>query len=724
MMKKILLALLLTLPSSALAQDVYSLSTFQEYTGEVTSDYAGEHLSSAGDFNGDGYDDILIAAQGNSDAAIGAGAVYLIYGQANHLVSASLSTAVEFTGEAENDAAGRSVASAGDVNNDGFDDILIGAYRNGDADIGAGAAYLIYGQATPLSGVISLSTAAEFTGEAANDAAGRAVASAGDVNNDGFDDILIGADGNNDADVGAGAVYLIYGQSTPFAGTSSLSTAVEFTGEVTGNNDNAGRSVASAGDVNNDGFDDILIGADRNSDADASAGAVYLIYGQSTPFTGTSSLSTAVEFTGETAGDSAGISVSPAGDINNDGFDDILIGANGNSDVDVNTGAAYLGYLYLDEDSNSIVDPSGVFAGATIIDYDTDNDGSYVGQDCNDNDATVSINQTYYRDNDQDGLGDLATTTAVCLSIAPAGYVNNSTDTNDTDYDNDGSITSTDCNDADATVHSNQTYYRDADLDGLGDLATTSVVCSMTVTAGYVTNSTDTNDTDYDNDGSITSTDCNDADATIHENQTYYRDEDNDSLGDPNDTISICSFTTPDGYVINGNETNDTGSVAYVLGTNTGPGIISLYDSNDVRIRQWVAFTKGGVLARLVDIKNTNYVLALKKKSGSTIHMYDTTGTVLKKQRLSPKLHWRQPAIGNLNNSTNTEEFVISAKRASTLYLRVYNFNTQNNTFNLLQQTTYHYIRHSYRVEVRNKTVVVKINGAGKTVLSWKPFGN
>jgi hypothetical protein len=661
MMKKILLALLLTLPSSALAQDVYSLSTFQEYTGEVTSDYAGEHLSSAGDFNGDGYDDILIAAQGNSDAAIGAGAVYLIYGQANHLVSASLSTAVEFTGEAENDAAGRSVASAGDVNNDGFDDILIGAYRNGDADIGAGAAYLIYGQATPLSGVISLSTAAEFTGEAANDAAGRAVASAGDVNNDGFDDILIGADGNNDADVGAGAVYLIYGQSTPFAGTSSLSTAVEFTGEVTGNNDNAGRSVASAGDVNNDGFDDILIGADRNSDADASAGAVYLIYGQSTPFTGTSSLSTAVEFTGETAGDSAGISVSPAGDINNDGFDDILIGANGNSDVDVNTGAAYLGYLYLDEDSNSIVDPSGVFAGATIIDYDTDNDGSYVGQDCNDNDATVSINQTYYRDNDQDGLGDLATTTAVCLSIAPAGYV---------------------------------------------------------------TNSTDTNDTDYDNDGSITSTDCNDADATIHENQTYYRDEDNDSLGDPNDTISICSFTTPDGYVINGNETNDTGSVAYVLGTNTGPGIISLYDSNDVRIRQWVAFTKGGVLARLVDIKNTNYVLALKKKSGSTIHMYDTTGTVLKKQRLSPKLHWRQPAIGNLNNSTNTEEFVISAKRASTLYLRVYNFNTQNNTFNLLQQTTYHYIRHSYRVEVRNKTVVVKINGAGKTVLSWKPFGN
>ncbi|MFA6475141.1 MAG: integrin alpha, partial [Patescibacteria group bacterium] len=677
-----------------------------KFTGEVASDAAGNSVASAGDVNNDGYDDILIGARGNDFGGASAGAVYLIYGQAAQLDGGSLGSAwaKKFTGENASSYAGWSVNSAGDVNNDGYYDMLIGAYANSDAAAYAGAAYLIYGQSGTLAGG-SLSTAVEFTGEAEYNYAGIAVASAGDVNNDGYDDMLVGATDTGDASLWAGWVYLIYGQSANFVTDISLSTAIKFIGKTA--SDNTGLSVGSAGDVNNDGYDDILIGALRNDDTGVSAGATYLIYGQSAAFTTGTSLSTAIEFTGEVAGDLLGNFVASAGDVNNDGFADIILGGPNNDDAASNAGAAYLSYLYIDVDGDGR-------AGAT---------GLFTGTDCNDADATVYANQTYYRDADLDGLGDLATTSVVCSMTVTAGYVTNSTDTNDNDYDNDGSIIGTDCNDADATVHSNQTYYRDADLDGLGDLATTSVVCSMTVTAGYVTNSTDTNDNDYDNDGSIIGTDCNDADATISANQTYYKDGDQDGLGNPDITVSICSYTVPIGYVTNDNEKYN-GPVQYVTGTKQGPGTISIYDNNNVLIKQWDAFNEGGVIVRLVNIKRSTYVLALKRRSGSSMHMYTTTGDVLEKIRLSPELHWRQPAIGNLNSSTDTEEFVISARRGATLYLRVYSFNTRQNTFSLLKETSYHYVRHSYRVEIKNKTVEVLINGTARHVFTWTPLSN
>jgi hypothetical protein len=790
-MKKLLLFLLLAFPLATFSQEEYSLSLFEEFTGEAADDWAGSSVASAGDVNNDGYDDILIGAYGNDDGGSKSAATYLIYGQSNGLVGASLSEATQFTGEAAWDYAGWSVASAGDVNNDDYDDIIIGAFSNGDGGSYAGAAYLIYGQAALYTGTISLADAdAEFTGEVAGDDAGWSVSSARDINNDGYDDFLISADYNDDGGNSAGAVYLIYGQATPYSGTISLSQAnAEFIGEAA--DDRAGWSISSAGDVNNDGYDDILIGADSNDDGGSDAGAAYIIYGQATKYSGTISLADAdAEFTGEAAGDSAGWSVSSAGDLNNDGFDDFLIGAYNNDDAASDAGAAYFiyGQSTLYTGTISLADVNAEFTGEADGDMagyaassvgDVNGDGYddvLVGAQYNSDggdlagsayliygqamlySATISLSNTDMEftgeaagdwagspvasagDMNNDGYDDILVgagfnnDSGLYAGAAYLGYLyidadhdgltgpsilSSGTDINDNDHDNDGIETDIDCNDDDINVLGKVNYYQDLDNDGLGNNAVDIDSCS--VLTGYATNNTDLNDIDHDNDGVNTLNDCNDDDNTISEEETYYKDGDNDNRGNPDKTIDVCSYTAPTGYVANDYKKYNEGAV-YVRGTKKGAGIVSLYDINNVKLNHWKAFLEGGVTARLVAIKNTTYVLAIKRRSGSTMHMYNTNGDILKKERLSPRLHWRKPAIGNLNNQTNTEEIVISAQRGETVYFRVYSFNPTKNTFTLEKQTSYQYLNKDYRVEIQDKHVVVLLNHVGKKVFSWVPF--
>jgi hypothetical protein len=231
-----------------------------------------------------------------------------------------------FIGENPYDLAGYPIVGAGDVNGDGFDDILIGANLNCDGGYEAGKVYLVFGKSSGFEMDQNLSTAdASFLGENPNDWAGFSLAAAGDVNGDGFDDILIGSHLNSEFQTNAGQVYLIFGKASGWTGNVSLSTAnASFIGEAAW--DWAGYSIAGAGDVNGDGFEDILIGSYWNNEAGSGAGQVYLIFGKTNGWAIDTSLADAdASFWGEDDWNGLGYDVACAGNVNGDRFDDFII---------------------------------------------------------------------------------------------------------------------------------------------------------------------------------------------------------------------------------------------------------------------------------------------------------------------------------------------------------------------------------------------------------------
>jgi hypothetical protein len=218
------------------------------------------------------------------------------------------------------------VAGAGDVNGDGYDDLVVGA-RWYDPDplnptFGekTGRAYVFYGgpwfvgvgadQAVNFTGVI-------LTGAAIADEFGEAVAGAGDTNGDGFADMVIGAPLRDGTATNSGSAYWYFGGPM----LSSTSTPLVLNGFAA--DDNFGFSVSSAGDVNRDGYADVVVGAFLAGTLDNGSATLYLggVSPSSTP---------AATYTGETlpqSGDQFGIAVSGAGDVNRDGYDDVIAGA-------------------------------------------------------------------------------------------------------------------------------------------------------------------------------------------------------------------------------------------------------------------------------------------------------------------------------------------------------------------------------------------------------------
>ena len=250
------------------------------FIGESSSDLSGISVSVGGDVNGDGLDDILIGARGNGKGGSNSGQTYLVFGKkSGWSMDVGLNRSDgSFFGEKENDRSGNSVSIPGDVNGDGFDDIVIGAYGNCEGDNSAGQTYLLFGKENGWDMYTNLSHSdASFIGEEYGDLSGYRVSSGGDINRDGYNDILIGAYANDDNGVNAGKTYVILGKRSPWKMDTDLSMAdSSFHGEV--GDDRSGFAVSSAGDVNRDGFDEILIGAYGNDDMGSGSGKAYLLH--------------------------------------------------------------------------------------------------------------------------------------------------------------------------------------------------------------------------------------------------------------------------------------------------------------------------------------------------------------------------------------------------------------------------------------------------------------
>ncbi|MEN0067313.1 MAG: integrin alpha [Myxococcota bacterium] len=363
---------------SAASDPVFDLDRVDvTFVGEDLGDGAGSSVANAGDVNGDGIDDLLVAAPFRSSST---GAAYLVYGGPTLTGSVDLSdAAARFVGAATGDRLGN-VAGAGDFDGDGFDDILLSAQDSDAGGDGSGAAYVVYGGGF-LTGTLNLVNAdLEIVGENAGDEV-QAVSSAGDVNGDGIDDLLVGANRNDEGGGDAGAAYVIFGSPTRRTGSLDLADAdVKLVGQSTF--DRAGSSVAGVGDVDADGFDDILVGAPSTDFGNGGTGTAYLIYG-SAALTGAINLfASDTKLVGEAAGDDAGRILAGAGDVNGDGFADILIHARGNDEGGSEASAAYLihgpvatGTLDLADADVKIIGDETIFGGGILAgggDFDGD----------------------------------------------------------------------------------------------------------------------------------------------------------------------------------------------------------------------------------------------------------------------------------------------------------------------------------------------------------------
>jgi hypothetical protein len=297
--------------------------------GESIARFVGDEHAEAGVRVGDSGAGWFVSAWLDPAAGAQAGAVYFLGVQAGSLGPGDAQATRR--GEAESDWAAYG-AAMDDINGDGVFDLLVGADGNDRAATDAGAAYFEYG---PIEGHRSLTGAPTvLTGLAERDFAGHAVALAGDVFGTGRGSVVVGALGPGETDR-EGAVYAF---DEPPAGESSLTIADALVAGPRGDTI-FGYSLASVGDIDKDGFADLLVGARYDNTGGAHAGAAWLLYG---PLDGSLSLEESARFAGEAADDDAAYNLGGADDVTGDGTPDLLFGAMGSDAGGTGAGAVYV----------------------------------------------------------------------------------------------------------------------------------------------------------------------------------------------------------------------------------------------------------------------------------------------------------------------------------------------------------------------------------------------
>ena len=303
------------------------LSATENWIAESDQESArfGSSVSTAGDVNGDGYSDVVVGAPYYDNGQTDEGRAFVYHGSAT-----GLSATANWTAESDQTDAlfGYSVSTAGDVNGDGFSDVVVGAIYYDNGQTSEGRAFVYHGSATGLS------AKANWTAESDQESAsfGYSVSTVGDVNGDGYSDVVVGAPYYDNGQTDEGRAFVYHGS------VSGLSVTANWTAESDQTSASFGWSVSTAGDVNGDGYSDVIIGAQNFDNGQGDEGTVFVYHGSAT------GLSASANWIAESdqASASFGWSVSTAGDVNGDGYSDVIIGAYWFDNGQYNEGKAFV----------------------------------------------------------------------------------------------------------------------------------------------------------------------------------------------------------------------------------------------------------------------------------------------------------------------------------------------------------------------------------------------
>jgi hypothetical protein len=291
----------------------------QTLGGTELSGLFGFSVASAGDLNKDGNEDVIIGAPGEG---VG-GRAYVYLGSGSGLSATPSQTLDPGISGAH---FGYSVAGAGKVNNDLYADVIVGAYSAGTG----GRAYIYHGSAAGVNTTV----AQTLTSGQAGANFGISVSGNIDINKDGYADVLVGADGYDGGQSAEGRLFAYYGSA------SGVSSSEAWYAESDQVNGYFGHSVTGLGDVNGDGYGDVAVGAWGYDNGQSDEGRVYLFYG---PVTGPKA-SASLTLEANQASAYFGSAVGRAGDMNRDGYSDLVVGAPGFTNVESAEGRAYIYY--------------------------------------------------------------------------------------------------------------------------------------------------------------------------------------------------------------------------------------------------------------------------------------------------------------------------------------------------------------------------------------------
>lgn len=358
--------------------------------GNAALDAFGASTSGQIDFNGDGFDDILVSAPGTDpDGINGAGTSYIIFGSSNgfplevRISEMSENQIIKFNGAAPGDKSGGAASRAGDVNCDGIDDIIIGARYADPNGRNSGSAYIIFGNETTNSSNIDLSQldgtdGFRIDGVSLHNQLGYDVSDLGDINNDSCDDMAVSAPTSNSSNTSTvGKTYIVFGQAESH-GPSIEATLLDgkngFSITGTTSNERSGYSVAAVGDINGDGIADIGISNREVMYGHDSYCNAYIIFGQAEAFPADTSLDVLDGSNGfKMTIKSDSCIINGADDINNDGIDDILVSSPFFSENTFFAGEVYVVYGKSNHDSNINLNELSQGDGFKIISAGYDN---------------------------------------------------------------------------------------------------------------------------------------------------------------------------------------------------------------------------------------------------------------------------------------------------------------------------------------------------------------